>query len=564
MDLPASLSPSPEPKHDDDHMLDDGFAPTYQVSPVSQPLASSTLPRHPADTPSAAGSGAHRASLASQARNVNAWPHEEVVMVLEEVTKPEELELFKQGKKGQALKNVYDLLPHRSRSAVHNKLRQLDRNYKELVEQTKTRQWKVRVQGLTPEQIHDKLVQEFRYWDYLDKIITMSDDEAANLVDKPHHGGGHHHHQHHASGAGDPFSTTPTSAHHPHHSRYSDNYDMDDEDGMTASLHLSDSEPEDSHSASNGRYHSATYVSATAAPGASTSGIHQIQHHNHHPDHPAEEHSYDPSAGPSVRSPLHPAYASDGHHVPSAHHSTLPNPAMAHSNSNHSNHSPNNNATTTTPNNNHHLLNSATPNNHHHHHPPSTQSNGQRPPIATLNTTPASARKRNRPSASSLAVTAGRERDRNTLKRPRPSTTTATTTTTTGPSAHAHSSHPLPPLSATAAAPINVTQEFALSPLPAEILQKPDMYLAARKLELEMLQVRHQIMQDQERAVLDRKKFEFEREQAHYLRKNEAHRLNMEKQHNDLMLIEAKSKTTALQWRIRSQNADYDSASDRE
>ncbi|KAJ1967995.1 hypothetical protein H4R35_006550, partial [Dimargaris xerosporica] len=134
------------------------------LSPTTPSPTVAPLGHHPADPNSL-----------TPARNVNAWPHEEVVLVLEEVCKPECLALFQQGKKSLALQNAYSQLPHRSRSAVHNKLRQLERMYRELLTQTTSRAWKIRTQGWSTEKIRDKLRQDFRYWDYMDTILTSPD-----------------------------------------------------------------------------------------------------------------------------------------------------------------------------------------------------------------------------------------------------------------------------------------------------------------------------------------------------------------------------------------------------
>ncbi|KAJ1656451.1 hypothetical protein IWQ61_003988 [Dispira simplex] len=106
------------------------------------------------------------------------WPHRETQLLLDELCKPEALKLFQQGKKGPALKPACDQLSHRTRSAVHNKLRQLEDRYRRLAEQTKTPEWRARTESWSPERVQEELRKIFIYWEPMDMIFSKIRDNT--------------------------------------------------------------------------------------------------------------------------------------------------------------------------------------------------------------------------------------------------------------------------------------------------------------------------------------------------------------------------------------------------
>ncbi|KAJ1968640.1 hypothetical protein H4R35_006371, partial [Dimargaris xerosporica] len=105
--------------------------------------------------------------------------------------------------------------------------------------------------------------------------------------------------------------------------------------------------------------------------------------------------------------------------------------------------------------------------------------------------------------------------------------------------------------------------DFALGLIPADILANPDTYLMARKLELEILQVKRQIALDEERATLERARHDLERDQFTHRRRMELQKLSLDKLHYETLLTEAKQRTLSLQWKLGARGtAAYHSVSD--
>ncbi|KAJ1905359.1 hypothetical protein IWQ60_012301, partial [Tieghemiomyces parasiticus] len=73
---------------------------------------------------------------------------------------------------------VYEHLDRRSKSAINNKLRQMDSTYRTLACQTATLDWQRRHGHKSEAEIKAILIKEFEFWDLMDDINTFTDDQA--------------------------------------------------------------------------------------------------------------------------------------------------------------------------------------------------------------------------------------------------------------------------------------------------------------------------------------------------------------------------------------------------